>query len=1134
MFLKSIELKGFKSFADRTHIDFLPGVTCIVGPNGCGKSNIIDAIRWVLGEQSSTSLRARRMEDVIFSGTKHRSSQNFASVRLVFSGAAKLSPGGLDELSVERILHRSGESSYKINGLAVRLKDLRQLFMDTAVGVSGYSLISQGDIDDILKENKEDRRKIFEEASGISLIHYKKEEAKRRLLRVESHYLRMMDILGELEERREPLLEEKEKALRYLSLANKAKELDLFYAREDYLSYEKEEEELQRSLRRSQFDLEQLIGKKSAMQEEKVELEEKRNELEKEYELLQSLLRDKAKQRDEGYLELRLKEERHRQLQRDMDQLRNEESLFQEDGQLLNKVEETKVKKEAVAAHLLELKEQIKSLEVLQSLHHHGVEQIQDKKDKVNRELRDKNTELLHLQRKKSELQENLNKHSQEKAELLASIGLLHEEKKKLAELLLPLERQALRQKREKRELEDNARILEEERSDLKTRLAELNSQITALDKNIQLYETWEEEGERNLEEIRELLGGEILYKKIRPHKGYEKALEAALSQGLNSLDLRGSTTDQWLSRIGNTSINLVYGSPIPEIFQDAKSLGSLANFVSGPADLCQSLLGGVLVYTTIEEALAGPQKSVRVSLKGERLEKGLYYGAQSVASPMEVSLKLEEGRNEKASLEKTLIELEAIRLKKDQEASENLQRLHAHAQEEENFTRKEKELREKERHLYSEERLLSFKSERSETLFTEWQIQREDLEEFERKLTQSLQALQREEKDLETLEESADPHRLEEFQEKNLRLRLEEARAMEEERRWEEELHALARRLEDQEKRQQIKEGKQEEYNRENQGLLNILDQLREDHGVLQDEIKKLDTEAFTIKKQRDLLRSRLIELEKKREPLEEELYKLHDQQSKKEIRLSRIEERKKALSEEIWRLYEMSMLQIKDMELFCDEPRNNRKKIRQEMTELEPVNLKAPEEFEEVDERHQFLKGQLEDVLKSKKDLESTIHSLERRMKEEFVQTFTAIRENFKEIFSHLFRGGQGDILLEDPSDVLGTDILILASPPGKKLQHMNLLSGGEKALTAIALLFAVLRTKPAPFYVLDEIEAALDDINIQRFGTFLEEFSKGSQFILITHRKGTMEFADALYGVSMEEKGISSLVSLKMEEE
>lgn len=241
MFLKSIELKGFKSFADRTHIDFLPGVTCIVGPNGCGKSNIIDAIRWVLGEQSSTSLRARRMEDVIFSGTKHRPSQNFASVGLIFSGAKELSPGGLDELSVERILHRSGESTYKVNGLSVRLKDLRQLFMDTAVGITGYSLISQGDIDNILKENKEDRRKIFEEASGISLLHYKKEEARRRLGRVEGHYLRMMDILGELEERRDPLVEEKDKAIQYLLLAKSAKELDLFYAKEDYLGYEKEE-----------------------------------------------------------------------------------------------------------------------------------------------------------------------------------------------------------------------------------------------------------------------------------------------------------------------------------------------------------------------------------------------------------------------------------------------------------------------------------------------------------------------------------------------------------------------------------------------------------------------------------------------------------------------------------------------------------------------------------------------------------------------------------------------------------------------------------------------------------------------------------------------------------------------------
>ncbi|HZK10501.1 MAG TPA: AAA family ATPase, partial [Clostridia bacterium] len=454
MFLKSIELKGFKSFADRTHIDFLPGVTCIVGPNGCGKSNIIDAIRWVLGEQSTTSLRARRMEDVIFSGTKHRAPQNFASVRLIFSGAKELSPGALDELNIERILHRSGESTYKVNGLPVRLKDLRQLFMDTAIGISGYSLISQGDIDDILKENKDERRKIFEEASGISLFHYKKQEAKRRLARVEDHYLRMMDILGELDERRQPLLEEKDRALRYLELSKKAKELELFYAKEDYLGYEKEEEELGRLLGHSKYDLEKLLEKRTSMQEEKEEMEEKREGFEKEFDLLQDLLQDKIKLRDQNYLDLRIKEERQRQLQRELEQIESQDSFFHEQESSLEKLQELKTKKEDIAKRLIELKEEISRFEGLEGLYHKDAQEIQRKKEKITKGLQEKTAELYHLANRKEEIQGLLEEYEKGEEELLTIFLALDQAKKALEEEKLPLERKVLRHKRQKVELE--------------------------------------------------------------------------------------------------------------------------------------------------------------------------------------------------------------------------------------------------------------------------------------------------------------------------------------------------------------------------------------------------------------------------------------------------------------------------------------------------------------------------------------------------------------------------------------------------------------------------------------------------------------------------------------------------------
>ncbi|HZK09751.1 MAG TPA: hypothetical protein VFD08_01650, partial [Clostridia bacterium] len=717
--------------------------------------------------------------------------------------------------------------------------------------------------------------------------------------------------------------------------------------------------------------------------------------------------------------------------------------------------------------------------------------------------------------------------------ELLTSFLALEQAKKSLEEEKLPLERKVLRHKRQKAELEEDKKLFEEKMSFLQTKKAETASQISALAKNISLYRKWQEEGDKNLEEARKLLGGEILYKKIRPKKGYEKALEAALAQGLNSLDLRGVPSSTWMKKLGRSSVNLIYQELSPLKARDEKSLGSLENFVEGPRDLCENLLGGILVYPSLEEALEGPKDLIRVTLKGERLEKGFYYGSENAASPLEISIKLEEGLAEKEELQAALEEVQKEIYETTHFGREKQKELKDLLLAEEILAKEQKSLKDKENLLYSEERLSKFKKEQSQEAITRQKARLEELVAKHKDLKAQIKNLKKEEENVKEMEGTSELESLDELRQKSLTLRLEEARSLEEVKRWEEEIYQLELGRQENKKRQEEKKEKKDNSIKENRQLLAELDSLREIYAREQSEIKRLDEQAFSIKKEIDLVRNKLPELEKTRSLLEEELYLLHDEQSKKEIRLSRVEERKNALSEEIWRKYELSMLQIKDLDLSCEEPRSYRKKIRQEMLELEPVNLKAPEEFEEVDERHGFLSVQLADIAASKKDLETTIDSLEVRMVEEFTLTFSAIRENFKDIFSHLFRGGQGDILLEDPEDVLASDILILASPPGKKLQHMNLLSGGEKSLTAIALLFAVLKTKPAPFYVLDEIEAALDDINIQRFGTFLEEFSEGSQFILITHRKGTMEFADALYGVSMEEKGISSLVSLKMEE-
>ncbi|NLY72755.1 MAG: chromosome segregation protein SMC [Tissierellia bacterium] len=1127
MFLKSIELKGFKSFADRTHIDFLPGVTCIVGPNGCGKSNIIDAIRWVLGEQSSTSLRARRMEDVIFSGTKHRAAQNFASVKLIFSQAQEISPGGSEELSVERILHRSGESTYKINSQAVRLKDLRQLFMDTAVGVSGYSLISQGDIDDILKENKQERRKIFEEASGISLIHYKKEEAKRRLARVEDSYVRLMDILKEIEERRDPLLEERDRAIEYLKLSERARNLDLFYAKEDYSAYEAQEAELSRELGRLNYDLEGAFKEKDKLTEKREANRQQASSLEAEFSLFQDLLRDKSKLRDDYYLELRIKEERLRQLQREKESLdRDQDGML--DGVSGSSLETSEKRLEETNKRLDKLASEIGELSKLIDLRSRDIKELRLRKDELDASRAELRLRLEQMESNKAELIRLEGSSLASKNELEEELASLESYKKKLADQEASLTRKLIGLKRTREELDLSKQELEESRSFLIAKRAEIATQISSLEKNIELYEKWEMEGDRELESYRKDIGGEILYKKLRPRKGFEKALEAALGQAINSLDIRGGATNLQAS-----GVNLLYELPGIKKPVDKNSMGLLGDFVEGPKELVQGLLSNYLIYKNLDEALKGPKDQVRITLDGQRLDQGFYFPWDSAPSPLEISLKLEENTNEKTQLISQLEKLDRDIKENFDSIGESRRQEEAFLAEEEMVLREERDFKESKSLLASREEITSFKYGQFKESLEGFSLQIEGLRTGIKAIKAQLDGLESENSKLQGLLDNDREDDLEELQESFLELRLEEAGAKEEAKRWQAELESLRLQNLESKRREELRVQRIKEQEKETQELNKEIDSYREDYSAAQLEIKKLDKQAFGLKKELDQLREVYAASEKRRESLDAELFKIQEEKNKKEIGLGRLEERKSALSQEIWDRYELSMLQVKDLNISCDEPRQNRKKIRREMANLEPVNLKAPEEFEELDQRYSFLQEQLVDIENSKADLNRTILSLERKMKEEFIESFEAIRENFKEIFSHLFRGGQGDIMLEDPEEVLTSDIIILASPPGKKLQHMNLLSGGEKALTAIALLFAVLKTKPAPFYVLDEIEAALDDINIQRFGTFLEEFSLGSQFILITHRKGTMEFADALYGVSMEEKGVSSLISLKMEE-
>ncbi len=1140
MRLKAIELKGFKSFAQRTRIDFPEGISAIVGPNGCGKSNIIDAVRWVLGEQATSALRAKKMEDVIFNGTEHRARQNYAEVTLLFEGAERLIEGAGEELSIRRILHRSGESIYSIGDKDVRLKDVRELIMDTGIGVSGYSLISQGDIEDILSESGFNRRKIFEEASGTSLLTAKKLEATRRLARVESNVERISDIYVEVESRLEPLKEASEKATQYLALKELMEDAELYYALSDYERYDREAGEWQEQLRSMRKQEEVLRVDLEKKEEASVSAEKAVRELEEEHDALRDRQRTLMEERDGFFLELRLKEER--KTQSSMQERQLAKSL--EEGESRRSVAE-----EEIEALQFDVKEKEKAFQDLKEL-----------AVKLSASFQEKSDQLSSTHKSKEQRESELRSHREQFEAAKATELLLHEQKIALERSLDGRDFDALELKEKAAELLEKESAKEEEREELNRRIArathlfeytqqekqeasddlrelhaeklEKENQQNSLRKEEKLLEELEASHLENAEDVQDLL---LHHLKVK--KGYEKAVEAVLGTKLQAL-LRKDLQEVLSDSREKGSFLLYSISKTPEKKTTSKDLLHYVETETAYTGLLRSLLDGVQLVGSLSETTASSGETL-VTKEGALLS-GPFLRLSAGSQPPLLSFRM---RREEISEEVRLLgrSLEEWQERMEAQTSED-RRLSQQLEEEEKALKK---LREESEQLDQLIRELRHERQLDEQRIDQLQQQaqkellrlQELTSQLQEKISQREHFFQRIEELQKATPESfsvleADTRELsEELHEKELELartegvlRAAQMSLEEKQRSAQSESERLAREQELLEELKDAQESLQEE-----------IDVLREKHSKVLLSIEQIDQYVMDLRKQVAQKREDREMREKQKKELEERRMTLLADLSALDIKFVRLDERRKNVSESIWENYNLSIKQLRERfaEREVTTSRSELRTIRQSMLALEPVNLDAIEEYRQVFEREEFLRTQLDDLQKAREDLHRTLAGLERRMRGDFRKTFEEIRGYFQDIFRELFRGGEGDIRLEEDKDVLESDILIFASPPGKKLVHMNLLSGGEKAMTAIALLFAVLRAKPSPFYILDEIEAALDDVNIQRFGEFLKTFSEGSQFILITHRKGTMEYAKALYGVSMEEKGISTLVSIGFEE-
>lgn len=1172
-------MQGFKSFPDKTVLRFDAAITAIVGPNGSGKSNISDGIRWVMGEQSIRALRGGKMEDIIFGGTETCRGQGFTQVSLSLDNEDGQLPVEDSEVVVTRRYYRSGESEYYINNQLVRLRDIHELFMDTGLGQEGYALIGQGKIDEILSVKSTQRREIFEEAAGISRFRHRKEEAERKLERTEENLLRIMDKLDELELQVEPLREQAEKAKRYVLSRDRLRllEISLWMDQLDRLS--EQEAGLDEAHALINLQLDEVRRETEAMYEESERLSKaillKEEEIER--------ARRKAGElehacgaADHDMSVLRVRMEHNKE-----NAARLEEELLSRSQQDKSLSEQTQEQKEALRSRKEESESLRKQQEVLGAQIEDLTEKIQET-EQVLKSLKDRQTEtLLHRQQTHSlvlSLETSVQEIGERVESLREDLDGMSDQRTEAERLSASLtkEYEDLAQRREdelaaqQRRTEDRIRYAQreqeagEEKTALAMELHALDSRIRLLEEMEKLYEGYSKavktvmeaaEGGR-LQGIHGPVGG-----LFHVDKTYALAVETALGGALQHLivddEQSAKETFSYLKkrnagRVTCLPLSAVRGAGLKEegFSKQEGFLGIASSLVQCEEryrSVVSSLLGRIAVVRNLDHGIAMARhygyRFRIVTLDGQVLSPG---GAMTGGSS-----------GKKVGILSRTKELEAL---KEQQRSltarkEEAELLWERAKEA-LFSAQSKEKRGEESLRELEHALLRRKEKRESQWEQEEELQKRvlriqtEIDRLERRAEENQKRIEEEKKRIQKGKEgealsSRDCATVEaqqsELREKRERLETRRGEigtrlaVMESEERVAEQACAeLCRRMEESAKESARKKGERtriqgeletlslrcEEVAEQKEGLSRKVEACQETLGRLSRE--KLDLEAMRHKAERESRGKNEALLNCQKEAALLEQRKLSSQQEKSSI------------LDKMWEHYEVAH----EMGLSLRVPLESRGQAEKEVLSLKneirmlgTVNLGAVEEFERVSERYQFLKEQQQDIEESGVQLVRIIEEITVEMKRIFRREFVRINEAFQESFLELFGGGRGSLSLEDEEDILNCGIEIRVQPPGKQLKHLNLLSGGEKAFVAIALYFAILKIRPTPFCVLDEIEAALDDANVLRFARYLRRMSESTQFIVITHRRGTMEEADALYGVTMEKQGVSRILWLNL---
>lgn len=1180
MYLKSIEVNGFKSFANKMIFKFDSGITGIVGPNGSGKSNVADAVRWVLGEQSAKQLRGAKMEDVIFSGTEMRKPMGSAYVAITMDNSDQSLPIGFDEVTVARRVYRSGESEYLMNGSPCRRKDIVELFFDTGIGKEGYSIIGQGQIDQILSGKPEDRRELFDEAAGIVKYKKNKLETEKSLEAERDNLNRVTDILSELERQVGPLKHQSEKAREYLGYRDRLKEYDtsMFLLENGRLSEEMEalDEKITIAQREVDDAGRRLEQTKAEYEKQDQALNELKSEIETRTEGLSEAKVDKEKQ--EGQIKVlreQMNTERMREthLASDIQRLAGEKEDKQsqlaklqgeqeEIREALKKAQEETVESESQVAFLQkEIQDTEAELEKVrrnqQSFANNQMnlsnrlQHVETVREQLEVRISHVDSQAQESRQHRIEQEQRKQQENQRKQRLLA-------EKQKLSNDLLT-ERNLYA-------------VLEKERTSAQENLA---SQKESFHRSQSSYETLRNMAERyegygfGIKRVMEqkakqpgIIGAVADIMKVK--RKYELAVETALGGAIQNVVTDSQQTAKEMigflkrNRYGRVTflpldaVKSRGGFPRPDALKEEGVIGTcdqLASYDERFSDLFHSLLGRVLVVESIDDGIriAGKYNhSFRiVTLEGDALNPGgsMSGGAYKNKSNLlgrnrelkELKQKLSKDREQISSFAEVLDEKTA----ELQKAGERIRRLQSSIQE---YSLRENTVV---MTLRSIEKQMEEEVKREQEFLAQAQSLRREYNSMEGDVTSLSDKKQ-------VLEEA---NQSEEQKIQTLSQRLDEARIKAEEKAREvTEAHMKAGQLKQQ---QDFIMSNSERIRLEISKIEDDLDTLRKQTGSIEtsmDDIKKQIEE----KSQAVLTKNQWIETEEEqildrqrklgeteeryRQSLgaREELMERMNGFDKEVYRLTsareKFDEKQQELLNYMWENYELTYHQAKataGVEQPAESLQELKKKIAElkaQMKDLGPVNVNAIDDYKDVLERYEFLKKQHEDIVKAEAHLVGLIDELEAAMKNQFQEKFKDIQEMFQNVFQELFGGGYARLELTD-DDVLESGIRIIAQPPGKKLQNMMQLSGGEKALTAISLLFAIQNLKPSPFCLLDEIEAALDDSNVARFAQYLHKLTKETQFIVITHRRGTMTAADILYGITMQEKGISTLVSVSL---